>query len=83
MAERKALEEAVQEATDGLEEGQKVGAAVAEAEAKSRRAEWAGALEKAEAALRYAHRAKAAMQIKVGGWRVLWCVVLRWYWGGK
>lgn len=65
-AERKALEEAIQEAADGLAEAGKVEAAVGAAEQHSKRLEWAAALERAEAALRYAHRAKAAMQIKVG-----------------
>jgi hypothetical protein len=69
--ERRALEEAIQEAADGRAEVQKVEAALRDAEAHSKRVEWAQALEKAEGALRYAHRAKAAMRVKV---RRLVCV---------
>lgn len=68
--ERRALEEAIQEAADGRMEVQKVEAALRDAEAHSKRVEWGQALERAEGALRYAHRAKAAMRIKVK-WR--WC----------
>lgn len=70
-AERRALEEAIQEAADGRAEVQKVEAALRDAEAHSKRVEWAQALEKAEGALRYAHRAMAAMRVKV---RRLVCV---------
>lgn len=77
--ERRALEEAIQEAADGRSEVGKVEAALREAEAHSKRIEWGDALEHAEGALRYAHRAKAAMRIKVmnmdgTAWTVGWRV---------
>ena len=50
---------------DGRAEVQRVEQGIKEAEMHSKKVEWVEALEKIDGALRYAHRAKNAMRIKV------------------
>ena len=72
--ERKSLDEAIQEAKDGRAEVYMVEQALKDAEAHSRKAEWSEALERVDAALRFAHRAKNAMRLKL----VALCKLKRW-----
>ena len=65
LTERKSLDEAIQEAMDGRAEVQRVEEGIKEAEIHSKKVEWVEALEKIDGALRYAHRAKTAMRMKV------------------
>ena len=56
----------MKEAMDGRAEVERVEDAIREAEEHHKRLEFGEALEKTEEALRLAHRAKAAMKLKVG-----------------
>lgn len=72
--EKKSLEEAVREAEDGQAEVQAVEGALQAAEQHFKRVEWPEALDRVEAALRFAHRAKRAMRLKL----VALCKLKRW-----
>eukprot|EP00624_Nannochloropsis_granulata_P002994 evm.model.NODE_25201_length_48748_cov_29.326208.7 len=72
--EKKSLDEAIQEAKEGRAEVSMVEQALRAAEMHSKRVEWGEALERVDAALRFAHRAKNAMRLKL----LALCKLKRW-----
>lgn len=72
--EKKGLDEAIQEAKEGRAEVSMVEQALQAAELHSKKVEWGEALERVDAALRFAHRAKNAMRLKL----LALCKLKRW-----
>jgi hypothetical protein len=67
VTDKRSLEEALSEAMDGHNETERVETAMRSAEILHKKCEHEAALQKAEMALRLAHRAKRALNVKVRG----------------